>query len=132
MTRDHARVTPIGSLADQLEGWSCDPEVFWQHCVEQLMELESMRQSAKDITVWLELRGLDDDGGEVDDAVASVREAAREFNEACSNSAEYPPESISCQNLRDRLIETAQEAVQRLLAVDGDLSDNVFQGFGDE
>lgn len=132
MTRDQARTTPIGSLANRLGAWSRDPEFFWRYRVEQLMELESMRQSAKDITVWLELRGREVDGWEVDDATASVREAARKFDDACSNSAQYPPENISCQNLRDRLIETAQEGVRRLRAVDGDLVDNVFQGFGDE
>lgn len=93
-------------------------------------ELEQFREPAKAIIVWLELRGRDVDAAEVDDAMASLRETARQYD-----AGELRPvlDERADEHLTplDLLIQAASEATARLEDLDAEIPFDVWPGFGD-
>ncbi len=93
-------------------------------------EVEQFREPAKAIIVWLEMRGRKGDAYEVDDAMAALQGAARQYDAGelhpmpIDNSDEYATPL-------DQLIDTASESIGRLEDLDGDIPAEVWQGFDD-
>lgn len=93
-------------------------------------EVEQFRQPAKDIIVWLELRGCSIEAAAVDDALAALREAARAYD-----AGELRPESAALADEPltplDQLIESAHATVGRLEDLLDELPAAIWQGFDD-
>lgn len=133
--------TPLARLVSQLHDWVAtlhrvglvrrgegpdDPD----QPVLATSEVEQFRQPAKDIIVWLELRGRYIEAAAVDDAIAALREAARAYDagELQSGSAARADEPLSPL---DQLIEAAETTVGRLEDLLDELPAAIWQGFDD-
>lgn len=92
--------------------------------------LERFREPAKAIIIWLELCGRDAAAAEVDDAMAGLRDTARQFDTGGLQPVldERAGEHLSPLDL---LMQAASEATGRLEDLDAEIPQNVWQGFGD-
>lgn len=99
------------------------PEAYFDSWVNQLWA------DAKDIIVWLELRGQDEAAAHLDDCVAGFRNAYREFEEACSVS--YPPDDPGCRDLAEEVIREAEKLSGACEDLDAELPPEVWEGFWD-
>ncbi|MBD3291350.1 MAG: hypothetical protein GF393_00390 [Armatimonadia bacterium] len=93
-------------------------------------ELEQFRQPAKDIIVWLELRGREVDAGEVDDAMSELYGVAHaydagELRDELSRHEDAPLTPL------DQLIEAVNSAAGRLEDLVDSIPNVVWQGFTD-
>ena len=133
--------TPLARLVSQLHDWVAtlhriglvrggegpdDPD----QPVSAISELEPLRQPAKDIILWLELRGREIEAAAVDDAMAGLRDVARAYDtgELQPGSAARADEPLTPL---DQLIEAAQATLGRLEDLLDEIPAAIWQGFDD-
>jgi hypothetical protein len=93
-------------------------------------EIEQLRQPAKDIVVWLELRGRDADAAEVDDALAELCGVAQQYDEG-QLQPQFFADADEPETPLDQLTSAASTAAARLEDLSQEIPDDVWQGFGD-
>ncbi|HRX83505.1 MAG TPA: hypothetical protein P5572_00640 [Phycisphaerae bacterium] len=98
--------------------------------VRAVDELGQFREPAKAIIVWLELHGRDTDAAEADDAMAGLRETARQYDAGELQSL-FSERSDEYFDPLDQLIEAASRAAGRLEDLDGTIPHTLWRGFGD-
>ncbi len=98
--------------------------------VSATSEVEQFRQSAKDIMVWLELRGREVDAGEVDDAMSELYGVAHAYDtgELRDEFSRYEDEPFTPL---DQLTEAVNNAAGRLADLVDSIPSVVWQGFDD-
>ncbi len=122
---------PLLVLMEHIDEWvkaARSPE-FWNPEADFGSWAERLWAEAKDIIVWLELKGQDDAAAPLDESVASFRSAYREFEEACRFG--YPPEDVHCRELSEELIERAAKLSGACEDLDAELPPDVWEGFWD-
>lgn len=133
--------TPLARLVTRLHDWVATLRRFGlvrrgvgpddpDQPVAAIAEFEQFRQPAKDIIVWLELRGRNIEAAEVDDALAALREVARAYD-AGEPQPEFLARADEPLTPLDQLIEAAQDTVGRLEDLLDELPAAIWQGFDD-
>jgi hypothetical protein len=122
---------PLLLFMERLNAWraSARGEYFWRDTVEHRRWADQLRDEAKGIIVWLELRGQDDAAARLDEAMGAFREAIWDFQEACEGV--YPADDPRCRDARDEMIEVAGRAVGLAEDLDSELPVGVWEGFFD-
>lgn len=122
---------PLLLLMERLDAW-CDSarqENFWLHKVEHQQWANKLRDEAKGIIVWLELKGQDDAAARLDAAMGVFRQAIWDFQEACEGV--YPADDLRCREARDAMIDAAGRASGVAEDLDSELPADVWEGFFD-
>lgn len=131
MPTESANLPPYRLLFDLNEWAACTHETFFRRCIEQASHLATHRQAAKEITVWLEMRGYNEAAAEIDQASAALNEAWRDFEYHCDPNV---PDAIA-DPVRRRALELAVEAVSVLSGALEDIADELpeaaWEGFND-
>lgn len=122
---------PLLVLMEHVDEWvkaARSPE-FWDPEADFRSWAERLWPEAKDIIVWLELRGQDEAAAHLDDCVAGFRNAYREFEEACRVT--YPPDDPGCRDLADEMIHKAEQLSGVCEDLDAELPSEIWEGFWD-
>jgi len=121
---------PLLAFMDRVHKWSAslEGEHFWR-MVEPQRGAEQLRAEAKDIIVWLELKGQEDAAAQLDDAMAGLRRAVWDFEEACEGV--YPPEDFRCEEAREAMVEAAGPVEGAAEDLDDEIPPEVWEGFLD-
>lgn len=122
---------PLLLFMERLEAW-CDSarqENFWLHRVEHQQWANKLRDEAKGIIVWLELKGHDEPAARFDEAMSAFREAIWDFQEA--SEGVYPDDDPRCRDARDKMIDAAGRAMGLAEDLDSELPRHVWEGFFD-
>lgn len=131
MPIEPTKLPPIRLLFDLNEWAVCAQETFFRRRVEQASQLATHRQGAKEITVWLEIRGYSDAAAEIDQASTALNEAWWDFEYHCER---IEPDAIADPDCR-RALELAVEAAGILSGALEDIADEVpeavWEGFDD-
>ncbi|MCC5831105.1 MAG: hypothetical protein JJU36_16815 [Phycisphaeraceae bacterium] len=122
---------PLLLLMERLDAWrdSARGEDFWRDTVEHRSWADQLRDEAKGIIVWLELKGQDDAAARLDEAMGNFRQAIWNFQEACEGV--YPADDPRCRDARDAMIEAAGRASGAAEDLDSELPADVWEGFFD-
>ncbi|QNN21804.1 hypothetical protein HED60_05795 [Planctomycetales bacterium ZRK34] len=122
---------PLLVFMERLGAWAgaARREDFWRDMVEHQMWADQLRDEAKGIIVWLELRGQDDAASRLDDAMSNVRQAIWNLREACEGV--YPPEEPRCDDAREAMIEAASRAAGVAEDLHDEVPEEVWEGFFD-
>jgi len=137
----NAPKTPLARLVSRLHDWVATVRRFGlvrrgagpddpSQPAAAVAEVEQFRQPAKDIIVWLELRGREIEAAVVDDALAALREVARAYD-AGELQPEFPARADEPLTPLDQLIEAAHTTVGRLEDLLDELPAAIWQGFDD-
>ena len=120
---------PLLALMDHVNRWakSARSEAFWQALAEHLGWAERLRDEAKGILVWLELRGEGAAAARLDEAMGKFREALWAFERACDGT--YPPEDARCRERREALLERAGQVAGVAEDLDNQVPDGVWEGY---
>ena len=123
---------PLLAFMEHVNQWatSAQGERFWRDMAEHRMWADRLREEAKGIVVWLELKGQDATAARLDEAMGELRRSVWDFKEACQGV--YPPEEPRCQHTRSRMIEAAGRVAGAAEDLDTEVSEEVWEGFFDE
>lgn len=122
---------PLLVLMENINAWcaSARGEDFWRDTVEHRMWADRLRDEAKGIIIWLELRGQDDAATQLDEAMGAFREAVWSFKEACEGV--YPADDPGCRDARHAMIDAAGRVSGVAEDLDSELPADVWEGFFD-
>ena len=97
--------------------------------MEHRLEADRLREEAKRIIVWLELKSQDQAATRLDSSMADLREAMGDFQEACEGV--YPPDEPRCRDAREAMIEAAGRVAGTAEDLQDELPEDVWEGFFD-
>jgi hypothetical protein len=122
---------PLLVLMEHLREWIrfAKKGDFWRYGVEQCMELESMRDEAKGIIIWLELKGQEDAASQLDDIMSELRCAMWHLQEQSDHV--YPHGDPGCEDALESLIDAASRASGAAEDLQDEVPDAVWEGFFD-
>lgn len=123
---------PLLVLMEHVNRWkkSAQSDAFWETSVEHVWWTQRLRDEAKGIIVWLELRGLEEQASRLDERMSDFREAIWEFEHACEGT--YPPEDWACQEQREEMIDKAGWVVGTAEDLNDEVDERVWEGYDDE
>ena len=123
---------PLLAFMEHVNQWatSAQGQRFWRDMVEHRMWADQLREEAKGIIVWLELKGHGEAAARLDETMGELRQSMWGFNEACEGV--HPSEDLQCQNARTRMIEAAGRVAGAAEDLDAEVSEEVWEGFFDE
>jgi hypothetical protein len=123
---------PLLAFMEHVNQWatSAQGERFWRDMVEHRMWADRLREEAKGIIVWLELKGQDAAVARLDEAMGELRRSVWDFMEACKGV--YPPEEPRCQDAREAMIATAGRVAGAAEDLHDEVPEEVWEGFFDE
>jgi hypothetical protein len=123
---------PLLAFMEHVNQWatSAQGERFWRDMVEHRMWAYRLREEAKGIIVWLELKGQDAAAARLDEAMAELRRSVWDCGEACEGV--HPPEEPQCQDAREAMIAAAGRVAGTAEDLDAELGEEVWEGFFDE
>ena len=93
--------------------------------------VESFRTAAADLIVWLEIKGRSEAAGEVDDAIASMIEVAREYDRRELHAWLPDDEQAGPVEPVDQLIQAMEVASGRLENLEENVPPEVWEGYDD-
>jgi hypothetical protein len=122
---------PLLLFMERLDNWraSARAENFWRDRIEHQNWADQLRDEAKGIIVWLELKGQDEAAARFDHAMRVWREAIWHFQERCEGV--YPADDWRCREARDEMIAAAGRATGAAEDLDSELPEEVWEGFFD-
>jgi len=122
---------PLLVLMEHVNEWvaSVRSETFWNTRVEHEHWAERLREEAKGIIVWLELRGHNEAASQLDTRMAAFRKAVWEFQHACEGT--YPPEDSRCRDMAEVMIHKAELVAGVCEGLDQEVPQDVWEGFLD-
>ena len=123
---------PLLALMEDVNRWgrSTQSEHFWRAIGDHLLWAGQLRDEAKGIIVWLELKGLEEEASRLDEAMSNFREAVWEFEDLCRDT--YPPDDFRCRQRRGQLIEDASCVADVAEELDDEVPATAWEGYGDE
>jgi hypothetical protein len=123
---------PLLAFMEHVNQWAtlAQGARFWRDLVEHRMWAGRLREEAKGIIVWLELRGQDAAAARLDEAMGELRRSVWDCREACEGV--YPPEEPRCQDAREAMIAAAGRVAGAAEDLDAELGEEVWEGFFDE
>ncbi|MBX3322456.1 MAG: hypothetical protein KF757_05645 [Phycisphaeraceae bacterium] len=92
---------------------------------------ERFRAAAADLIVWLEMRGRPDDANEIDDAIASLIEVARAYDQGELRAWLRDDERAGPIEPIDQLQQAMNQAAGRLEDLADEIPAEVWQGYDD-
>jgi len=121
---------PLLALMENINRWerSARSDDFWRTLTEHIHWANSLRDEAKGIIVWLELNRLEETASRLDEAMRCFREALWEFEHVCEGT--YSPDDPRCRERREAFIETAARVAGVAEALDGEVAERVWEGYG--
>lgn len=93
--------------------------------------IERFRRAAADLIVWLEMRGRPDDANEIDDAIASVIEVARAYDQGELRGWLPDDEQAGPVEPIDQLQQAMSQAAGRLEDLADEIPAEVWEGYDD-
>jgi hypothetical protein len=122
---------PLLALMENVGRWarSAGRDEFWRDRVEHRMWADELRDVAKGIIVWLELRGRDEDAARLEEGIGRLRRALGDLQEACEGV--YPPEDPRCNDARAAVIDAADRLAGVAEDLDQEVPEEAWEGFFD-
>lgn len=122
---------PLLVLMEHIDEWvkAAQSPDFWHPEADFRSWAERLWAEAKDVIVWLELRGQDVAAAHLDESMSSFRSAYRKFEEAYRFG--HPSEDFASRELAEELIERAAKFSGACEDLDAELSPEVWEGFWD-
>lgn len=120
---------PIALLDDFIE-WSYKPDLLWIHRAELADLLYQYGRMVKQVVVWLEMHGCDDEAQRIDLAMADLRAAWHGFTDSCESEAPNDPDAVRFHDALDMLLEQAACLRNALEDVADEFPDSAWEGFG--
>ncbi len=90
---------------------------------------DRLRDEARGIIIWLELRVRDDAAAQLNEAMGDFREAIWSIKEACEGV--YPADDPGCHDAWDAMIDVAGRTSGLAEDLDSELSADVWEGYFD-
>jgi hypothetical protein len=123
---------PLLVLMEHFNAWiaSARSPALWNPEADHQCWADSLRGEAKEVVVWLELRGLDEAASQLEEGVAAFRAAVWEFQHACEGT--YAPDDEHCHELAEVMVQKAELAAGICEDLDQEVPQQAWEGFLDE
>ena len=120
---------PLLVLMESFNQWiaSARSSDFWDPQADHQYRAESLRTEAKEVIVWLEIKGLDEAAFQLEQSVVAFRGAAWDLQHACQST--YGPEDDHCRALAAALIEEAESVAGVCEDLDQEVPRGAWEGF---
>lgn len=122
---------PLLVFMDDLQAWmvAARHPAFWRDMVEHQRWADRLREQAKGIIVWLELKGQDEAAARLHAQMGELRRAIWNLKGACEGV--YPPEHPPCDAAREAMIESAGRVAGAAEDLNDEVPEEVWEGFFD-
>jgi hypothetical protein len=122
---------PLLVLMEHFNAWiaSARSPALWNPEADHQCWADSLRGEAKEVIIWLELKGLDEAASQLEKRMAAFRAAVWEFQHACEGT--YPPEDEHCHELAEVMVHKAGLVAGICEDLDQEVPQDVWEGFLD-
>lgn len=123
---------PLLVFVDQVNDWAAIARSadYWHVMAEHCRSAENLRDEGKRIILWLELKGHDDAAAQLDEAMAALRRALWNLQEACEGV--YPPDESRCVDALEVVVDKASKLAGAAEDLDDEVPEEAWEGFFDE
>ncbi len=123
---------PLLVLMEHVDEWvsAARDRYFWRDMTEHRMWADRLREEAKRIIVWLELKGQDEAAARLDEEMGKLRQAMWNLQEACANV--FPPGKPRCEDAREAMIDKAEKVAGAAEDLDQEVPEEAWEGFLDD
>lgn len=130
---DYASKCPLLALMDTLGRWAegVRHEDFWRegNDVDYVNSIDEIRQQAKELIVWMELEGLEEEAIRLEAEMQDFRETVWNFKHECDYPSGYPPDDDDCNQRRDEMVEQAEKVAGCAEDLNDDIDSSIWEAF---
>ena len=106
----YSSIYPLLGFMDDVKAWieEIEWDGFWRYAVIPETGFEDLRKQAKELIIWMELKGYEQQACKLDYSMRCLREAIWEFEESCKGEIS-PSEDDIRESLRFKMAEEASK-----------------------
>ena len=132
---DYVSKYPLLALLDTLRGWAegVRLEHFWRegNSADYVNAIEDIRRQAKELIIWMELKGLENEAIRLEAEMEEFREAVWNFQHTCDHASDYPPDDDGCNKHREDMAEKAECVSGCAEDLNDEIDSSIWEGFHD-
>ncbi len=130
---DYASKYPLLAFMDTLNRWTAGVrhEDFWRegNDVDYVNYVEEIRQQAKELIIWMELKGYEEQAIRLEFEMQAFRQAVWDFKHTCDYSSHYPPDDDDCNQRRDVMAEQAEIVAGCAEDLNDEIDSSIWEAF---